>query len=186
MKRLVTLTLLLCIPHATALARDPACSNHEGVSNLNPFGGRALNIIRKCVPLYCSATTKDPGTPDVLKHTDSLYTDLHKEVLAYDELVKQFAKVCRKLNGKICQDCPELAESQRLYPRIGMQADKVDNVKKSILDVSTIIDRMGQVEGLDSNRDPCLQDIKAQILAEMKVMETIQTHVGDIHCQPAQ
>jgi hypothetical protein len=62
--------MIFAFSAASAFGRDPACANHEGVSNLNPFGGRALVSIRKCVRLYCSPNVKDTSTPDNLKVMD--------------------------------------------------------------------------------------------------------------------
>jgi len=85
---------------------DPACANHKGISNLNPFGKNALQVLNKCVKLYCSPKVKVENTRDNLKFIDETLADFHLRNTEYSKAVDNYQKACRALLKKFCQACP--------------------------------------------------------------------------------
>lgn len=101
---------------ASALARDPACSNHEGVhiNRLNPWAASALGVLKACIPLYCGGKNKHPQTPTVLKETDQAISVYHAELVNYGSKVTEYQKLCKKLSKMNCVACPELDQFRNL------------------------------------------------------------------------
>lgn len=98
--------LLLTAEPAHADQIDPACANHKGMSNLNPFGGKALQVLNKCVKLYCAPKVKVENTRDNVKFIDESLVIYHKRNVEYSQAVDSYQKACRALLKKFCQACP--------------------------------------------------------------------------------
>lgn len=117
MRLTIALAAMLFLFAATsALARDPACGNHEGVhiNRVNPWAASALNVLKACIPLYCGGKNKHPQTPTVLKETDQAISTYHAELVNFGTKVSEYQKLCKKLSKMNCVDCPELTRFRHL------------------------------------------------------------------------
>ena len=75
---------------------DPACSTN-----------RSLQVLDKCVPLYCGQWVKVPNTRDNLKFVDETLQTFNRQVAALSDTVAVYQKACQALDRKLCKTCPQ-------------------------------------------------------------------------------
>ena len=119
-KPTIAVITLMFIWSSAAFSVDPLCNTPA----------KTLKTLKTCTRLYCSQN-KDPKTSASLKGMD--HTLFNHQALSEKlaETVKQFEEACQKVR-RCSGKCPELEETQKLYPRIGIIYDQIEAVEAEI------------------------------------------------------
>ncbi len=141
------LFLLAAARPAFADTVDSSCANHQGISNLNPFGGRALENLPKCIKLYCAPKVKVENTRDNIKFIDETLHTLHTRTVSFSEAVLDYQKACKALMKKFCQACPLMDAVNTTVLRVQSRGAEVDEsiatlrLQKNFTDFAGVVSR---------------------------------------------
>jgi hypothetical protein len=164
-------TVFLLTSTPAAVAQNPACAGSAD----------ALRHLNRCIPLYCSGKNKDPRSPALIKELDDHITKYQAEVLAYQELVTSFEKVCRKLVTKFCKSCPDYEEFQSLYRRSIRKSDAVGTLERTLRDQGGQIDQ--KIRDTEGN-SACHSQIVSLISLVQKTRHDYTNRFNATKCQP--